>query len=98
MTRVTRKSAETPDSGSDTWTLASAKAHFSEVIERALWLRPQTITRNGRPAAVVVGPDEWERKTRRVGSLTDFFAASPLRDADGLAVERRGDFPRDPAL
>ena len=35
------------------WTVAEAKAKFSQVIERAR-TGPQTITRNGRPAAVVV--------------------------------------------
>jgi prevent-host-death family protein len=87
-----------PQSRSNTWTVAGAKAHFSELLERAQWLGPQTITRNGRPAAVVVGPDEWERKTTRVGSLTDFLANSPLRDAHELVIERRPDLPGNPRL
>ena len=62
-----------------TWTVAEAKAKFSEVIEQARARGPQTITRNGRLAVVIVGAEEWERKTRRRGSLADFFAASPLR-------------------
>jgi len=62
-----------------TWTVAQAKARFSEVIEKASLEGPQTITRNGRRAAVLVAADEWERKTRRKGTLADFFAASPLR-------------------
>ena len=33
-----------------TWTVAEAKAKFSEVIERAQSGGPQTITRNGRTA------------------------------------------------
>ena len=48
---------------------------------------PQTITRNGREAAVVVGAEEWQRKTRRVGTLAEFFAASPLRES-GLKIRR----------
>src|SRR5690606_29955389 len=35
------------------WTVASAKAKLSEVIDRAQ-SAPQTITRNGRPSAVIV--------------------------------------------
>jgi prevent-host-death family protein len=62
-----------------TWTVAEAKAKFSEVIERAQSRGPQTITRNGRRAVVVVAADEWERKTRRTGNLAEFFASSPLR-------------------
>ena len=40
---------------------------------------PQTITKRGRTAAVVVGAEERERKTQRAGNLAEFFAASPLR-------------------
>ena len=61
------------------WTVAEAKAKFSEVIEKAKSEGPQTITRNGRRAAVLVAAEEWERKTKRKGTLADFFAASPLR-------------------
>ncbi len=69
------------------WTVAEAKAKFSEVIERAQSDGPQTITRNGRKAAVVVNAEEWERKTKRRGSLAEFFASSPLRGS-GLQVKR----------
>ncbi len=79
------------------WTVAEAKAKFSEVIARANEGEPQTITRHGRPAAVVVSAEEWERKSRRSGSLAEFFAASPLRGS-GLEVERPRDFPEPPEL
>jgi prevent-host-death family protein len=69
------------------WTLAEAKAKFSEVIERALSQGPQTITRRGRIAAMVVGAQEWQRKTKRIGNLAEFFAVSPLRGS-GLKVRR----------
>jgi prevent-host-death family protein len=65
--------------GTGTWTVAEAKAKLSEVIERAQLAGPQAITRNGRKAVVVVATEEWERKTKRAGSLAEFFAASPLR-------------------
>ncbi len=68
--------------GVDVWTVAQAKAKFSEVIDKARSLGPQTITRNGRKAAVVVAADEWERKTRRKGNLAEFFASSPLRRSE----------------
>jgi prevent-host-death family protein len=48
-----------------TWSVSGAKAKLSEVIEAQL-RGPQTITRNGRRAVVVVAADEWERKTNRV--------------------------------
>jgi prevent-host-death family protein len=62
----------------DTWTVAEAKAKFSEVIDHAQAQGPQTITRNGRQAVVVVAVEEWDRKTRRSGNLAEFLAASPL--------------------
>jgi prevent-host-death family protein len=73
--------------GTHKWTVAEAKAKFSEVIERAQSEGPQTITRKGRKAAVVVDAQEWERKTKRHGSLAEFFASSPLRGS-GLQVRR----------
>jgi prevent-host-death family protein len=76
------------DSG--TWAVAEAKARFSEVIDRALAEGPQTITRKGRKAVIVVAAEEWQRKTRRKGNLAEFFAASPLRGSD-LKIQRTKD-------
>ena len=77
----------------DTWTLAKAKAKFSELVNRAQSCGPQTITRNGRRAVVIVAAEEWERKTKRKGNLAEFFAASPLRGS-GLKAKRLRDRPR----
>lgn len=77
----------------DTWTIAEAKAKFSEVLDRAATEGPQTVTRNGRAAAVVVSAEEWARKTRRKGTLADFLAGSPLRGSS-LRVARRKDGAR----
>ena len=84
----------TPDAPpADTWTLANAKARLSEVIERAQ-TGPQVITRHGKPNAVIVSAEEWERKTARKGTLAEFLLASPLRGAD-LDLERLHDASRD---
>ena len=83
--------------GTQTWTVAEAKAKFSEIIERAMSEGPQTITRNGRTADVIVGAEEWQRKTQRVGNLAEFFAASPLRGS-GLKIRRLRDRPRKISL
>ena len=72
---------------SQNWSVAEAKAKFSEIIERAMSEGPQTITRNGRTTAVVVGAEEWQRKTKRVGNLAEFFAESPLQGS-GLTIRR----------
>lgn len=81
---------------SDAWTVANAKAHLSEVIERAQ-REPQLITRNGTPSVMMVSVDEWNRKSARQGSLSSFLMASPLA---GTAIEdqRQDSAPRDIAL
>ena len=89
------KTPSSPPLG-DTWTLARAKARFSEVVDRAQ-AGPQTITRNGKPSAVIVSAEEWARKTVRKGTLAEFLIASPLRGAD-LDLERPRDTPRDVTL
>jgi prevent-host-death family protein len=76
------------------WTVAEAKAKFSKVLDRARSRGPQTITRNGLLTAVIVSAEEWERKTRRVGNLAEFFAASPLRDSQ-LQLDRAQNAPRE---
>jgi prevent-host-death family protein len=78
----------------EAWTVAEAKAQLSEVIERALTEGPQTITRHGRKAAVVVSLAEWERKTKRKGNLAEFFAQSPLRGSR-LRIARAKEAPRE---
>jgi prevent-host-death family protein len=77
-----------------TWTVAEAKAKFSQLVDSAQRQGPQTITKNGRTAAVVVSAEEWEHKVRRSGSLADFFSRSPLRHAE-LDLSRRDDGPRE---
>jgi prevent-host-death family protein len=62
-----------------TWTVADAKAKFSEVLDKAETEGPQRITRHGRTAVIVVAAKEWRRKANRKGNLAEFFAASPLR-------------------
>jgi len=42
----------------------------------------------------VVGAGEWERKTKRVGNLAEFFAASPLRGS-GIKLRRSKELPRE---
>jgi prevent-host-death family protein len=80
-----------------TWAVAEAKSRFSEMIDRALNDGPQTITRKGKEAVVIVSAEEWRRKSERVGNLAEFFAASLLRES-GLKVKRDKDGPRSGEL
>jgi hypothetical protein len=41
----------------------------------------------------MVSYEEWERKTKRVGNLAEFFAASPLRQAE-ISLDRLPEKPR----
>jgi len=75
------------------WTVKEAKAKFSEVVDKARTHGPQTVTKNGKNAVVIVAAEEWARKTRRTGNLAEFFAESPLRES-GLTVSRLQDSPR----
>ncbi len=72
------------------WAVAEAKAQLSALIDHALTEGPQTITRSGREAVIVVSAEEWERKTKRKGNLAEFFAGSPL-PGSRLRVQRPKD-------
>lgn len=78
----------------DAWGLAEAKAKLSEVIERARTEGPQMITKNGRPAGVLVSPEEWARHAKPKMTLYEFFETSPLWDS-GLQLERDSSPGRD---
>ncbi|OYW68511.1 MAG: hypothetical protein B7Z40_02740 [Bosea sp. 12-68-7] len=63
-------------------------------MEKAANEGPQTVTRNGRPTAVVVSVEEWERRTTRKGTFADFLLNSPLRGS-GIDLTRDDQPPRD---
>jgi len=77
-----------------TWSLADAKAHLSEVVELALNTGPQTITRRGKDAVVVVSVEDWERQSQPRVPLSELFRNSPLYDS-GIDLERIREYPRD---
>jgi prevent-host-death family protein len=75
------------------WALQDAKNHFSEVVDCALHDGPQTVTRHGREAVVVVAFDDYKRMARPEGSLVDFLRRSPLWGVE-LELERARDTGR----
>jgi prevent-host-death family protein len=79
------------------WKVAQAKAHFSELIDKALHEGTQEITRHGKRTVIVVSAKEWDRQARRKESLVEFLAKSPLKGS-GLEIERLRDRPRDVEL
>lgn len=76
------------------WSLAEAKSRLSEVIREAERRGPQTVTRHGRTAAIIIAAEDWRRRRKRKGTFIDFMNASPLRGS-GIKIERIKDRPRD---
>ena len=72
------------------WQLQEAKNRLSELVDRALSDGPQTITRHGKPAVVVIDAEQYARETRREKLST------VLRDcpAKGWTVTRDKDAGR----
>lgn len=86
-----------PNQGSAVWTLQDAKNGFSEVVRAAMETGPQTVTRRGEEAVVIVDAKEFARMAHRPQSVYDFFHNSPLAGAD-LDLGRQQDEPRDVEL
>jgi prevent-host-death family protein len=61
--------------------LRVAKATLSAVIDSARQGQPSVITRHGKPEAVVLSFEEWERLSR-VPSFGRLLAAAPLEPGD----------------
>ena len=79
------------------WQLQEAKARFSGLVRAAAKDGPQTITVHGRPAAVLLSADDYDRLKGPKPSLAAFLRASPLAGLD-LEVERDRSPPRDADL
>jgi prevent-host-death family protein len=77
------------------WALQDAKNRLSEVVNRAEKDGPQTITRHGKKAAVVISVRDYQRMgPRSAGSLVRFLRESPLAGID-LDLERDKDEGRE---
>ena len=68
------------------WSLQDAKNRFSTVVDAARKDGPQTVTKRGIPAVVVLAADEFERLQRldaRPGvSFVEFLLTGPRADID----------------
>jgi prevent-host-death family protein len=62
--------------------LKDAKASLSAVVDEAMQGKPAVITRHGKPQAVIVSYDEWERLSH-VPTFGRLLMAAPL-SADDL--------------
>lgn len=76
---------------SETLPLAEVKAKLSEMVDRVEHTHDRiTVTRNGRPAAVLISPDELASLEDTLDLLSDADAMAQLREAQA-AVEA-GDY------
>ena len=78
--------------------LREAKATLSAVVEAAENGEPTTITKRGRPAAVVVSHAEWTRLKKRVPSFADLLLAVPPLHPEDLPKRRPARVMRDPGF
>jgi prevent-host-death family protein len=76
------------------WQLQDAKNRFSELVEKAIALGPQTVTKRGKETVVVLSVEEYKKLTKPKSDLVDFFKNSPLHDID-IDLERDKDLPRE---
>ncbi len=72
--------------------LRDAKANLSAVVDAAMQGEASVITRHGKPAAVVLGFDEWKRLAT-MPSFARMLMACPLEEGD--LPERDRTPPRD---
>jgi antitoxin Phd len=70
------------------WQVQEARARFSELLDHTLREGPQTVTRHGKPVAVVVPVEEYRRLRKRGKSLKALLAACPL---EGVEIVRSCD-------
>jgi antitoxin Phd len=74
------------------WQLQDAKAKFSLLVQKAIDDGPQTVTRRGKPAVVVLSAEQFELMKKRQISFKDLLAMVSLEDVD---LERNKDLPRE---
>ena len=75
--------------------LQDAKVRLSALVEDAAQGQTALITRRGKPQAVIVGIDQWNR-LHDVPSFGQLLSSAPMEDGD--LPPRDTSPPRDPAL
>lgn len=73
--------------------LRDVRANFSDVVDRVSKHHERvTVTKNGRPVAVVMSPDDLAALEETLDVLSDSSALADIREAD--AAVARGDVVR----
>jgi len=75
------------------WKLQDAKAKFSQVVDDALKVGPQYVTRRGQDAVVVLSVKEYKKITSQKPSFKQFLLNCPKMD-DNFEFERQKDYSK----
>ena len=76
-----------------TESLRTVRDHLSEMVDRVEQHHERlVVTRNGRPAAVLISPDDLAEMEETISVLSDSEALTDIREAD--AAYARGDVVR----
>ncbi len=78
----------------NTWQLQDAKSKFSQLVENAISIEPQFVTKHGNNAVVVLSFEEYKKITKPKTDLVTFLKNSPLMGVE-LDISRSGELPRD---
>ncbi len=80
------------------WQMQEAKARLSEVIKETEREGPQEITLHGKPVAVVLSREHYERLTGTGESLAAFMRRLPLYGVEEVKLERDKSLTREVGL
>jgi antitoxin Phd len=75
------------------WPVQDAKARLSELLETCLTEGPQMVTKRGKPKAVLVSLEEWERLQKRAPRSIKEMLLAPEPRFD-LELPLRGELQR----
>ena len=77
-----------------TWKLQDAKAKFSQLVEDAINIGPQFVTRRGKKVVVVLSTEVFEKLVSKKPSFREFLLNCPKID-DDFEFERQKDYFRN---
>ena len=73
---------------SETLSLAAVKARFSELVDRVDRQQDRVVvTRNGKPAAVLISADDLESLEETLAVMSDRSIASQIRESQKAAAD-----------
>lgn len=83
-----------PSIESSIWQIQEAKAQLSQLVEDANKKGYQTITKNGKPIAVIMSKKQFDKITQKKTSFLKFFKNAPHPEIE-LDIQRSKDLPRE---